>query len=178
MDFISHGLWGGIALGRSSRKSFWLAFLFGIAPDLLSFGFAFLGAFVGHGLEFWRGIGHPPDPAKIPACVYQLYNVTHSLVVFGLAFAAVWVVRGRPLWEMGAWGLHVVVDIFTHTTAFFPTPFLWPLLSVQFNGWAWSGPVIFVPNVVLLVVLYAVFLWKHRGWPKGLNEHEKRNSGG
>ena len=166
MDFISHGLWGGIALGRSSRKSFWLAFLFGIAPDLLSFGFAFLGAFVGHGLEFWRGIGHPPDPAKIPACVYQLYNVTHSLVVFGLAFAAVWVVRGRPLWEMGAWGLHVVVDIFTHTTAFFPTPFLWPLLNVRFSGWAWSDPVIFVPNVVLLAVLYTLFLWKHRGWPK------------
>lgn len=166
MDIISHGLWGGIALGRSSRKSFWLAFLFGIAPDLLSFGFVILGAFVAHGFEFWRGIGHPPDPAKIPAYVYHLYNVTHSLVVFGLAFGVVWLLRGKPLWEMGAWGLHVVVDIFTHTTAFFPTPFLWPLLTVRFNGWAWSDPVIFVPNVVLLAVLYTVFLWKHRGWPK------------
>jgi len=166
MDVISHGLWGGIALGRRSRKSFWLAFLFGVAPDLFSFGFVILGAVLAHGFEFLRGIGHPPDPAQIPAYVYHLYNVTHSLVVFALAFALVWLVRGRPLWEMGAWGLHVVVDIFTHTTAFFPTPFLWPLMSVQFNGRAWSDPVIFVPNVVLLVVLYAGFLWKHRGWPK------------
>lgn len=173
MDFISHGLWGGIALGRSSRKSFWLAFLFGIAPDLLSFGFVFLGNFIAHGSEFTRRIGHPPDAAQIPAYVHHLYNVTHSLVVFALAFGAVWLVRRRPLWEMGAWGLHVVVDTFTHTAAFFPTPFLWPLVDVQINGRAWSDPAIFFPNVVLLVVLYTVFLWKHSGWPKGTRAYEK-----
>ena len=167
MDFISHGLWGGIAFGRSSRRSLALAFLFGIAPDLLSFGPVVVGAIAAHGLDFSHRIGHPPDPAAIPAYVYHLYDLTHSLVVFGLAFALVWLLRRRPLWEMGAWGLHIVVDIFTHSTAFFPTPFLWPLFDVRFDGRSWADPVIFVPNVVLLVVLYAVFLWKHRGWPRG-----------
>lgn len=86
MDIISHGLWGGIALGRSSRKSFRTAFFFGVAPDLFSFGVFFAGAFAVHGLEFLQGIGRPPDAAQIPAYVYQLYNVTHSFVVFGPGF--------------------------------------------------------------------------------------------
>ncbi len=38
MDIVSHGLWGALAFGRSSRPSFWLAFVIGFAPDLLSFG--------------------------------------------------------------------------------------------------------------------------------------------
>lgn len=166
MDFISHGLWGGIALGRSNRKSFWLAFVFGISPDLFAFGFAFLANVVAHGFEFTNRIGRPPDASQIPAYVHQLYNISHSLVIFAAAFGVVWLVRRKPVWEMGAWGLHVGLDIFTHTTAFFPTPFLWPLADVQFNGVAWSDPRIFFPNVGVLVVLYAVFLWKHKGWPK------------
>lgn len=172
MDFVSHGLWGGIALGRSSRRSFRLAFLFGIAPDLCSFGIVVVGGLIAHGAEFTRGIGHPPDPSQIPAYVHHLYDVTHSLVVFALAFGLVWLVRKRPLWEMGAWGLHVLLDIFTHTTAFFPTPFLWPLADVRVDGRAWSEPDIFFPNVTLLVVLYAAFMWKHKGWPKGAQAPE------
>ena len=166
MDIISHGLWGGIALGRSSRKSFWTAFFFGVAPDLFSFGVFLAGAFAVHGFELFQAAGHPPDASQIPAYVYQLYDVTHSFVVFGLAFGLVSMLRGKPLWEMGAWGLHVAVDIFTHSDAFFPTPFLWPLLVVHFDGHPWSDPLIFVPNVVLLIVLYTAFVWTHRGWPK------------
>jgi len=162
MDIISHGLWGGIAFGRSSRKSFWAAFLFGVAPDLFSFGVVFLGGLLTHGLEFFRGMGHPPDVSQIPAYVYHLYDVTHSLVVFCLVFGVVWLLRGKPLLELGAWGLHLVMDIFTHSSAFFPTPFLWPLSTAHFDGLPWVDPLIFVPNVLLLALLYAGFFWKRR----------------
>ena len=162
MDVFSHGLWGGIALGRPSRKSYWMAFGFGVAPDLLSFGLVFAGGLWLHGFEFLRGIGRPPDASLIPAYVYHLYNVTHSLVVFGLVFGAVWLLRGRPLLKMGAWGLHLGMDIFTHSNAFFPTPFLWPLSDARFDGLPWTDLRIFVPNVLLLALLYAWFFWKRR----------------
>jgi uncharacterized membrane protein YhaH (DUF805 family) len=162
MDIVSHGLWGGIALGRSSRRSYWTAFLFGVAPDLFAFGFLFIGAVSIRGSSIWRNTGHPPPASEFPAYVFQLYSVSHSLVVFALAFALVWLLRGKPLLEMGAWGLHIVTDIFTHATTFFPTPFLWPLAQFRFNGHPWWDPRIFIPNVAVLAALYAVFFWRSR----------------
>jgi membrane-bound metal-dependent hydrolase YbcI (DUF457 family) len=162
MDTLSHGLWGGIALGRASRRSFWTAFGFGIAPDLFSFGLVFANGLLTHGLDFFNGLGHPPDPALIPAYVHQLYNATHSLVVFAVVFALVWLWRGQPMLELGAWGLHIVVDIFTHSEAFFPTPFLWPLSEARVNGLPWSDPRIFFSNVVLLAALYGWFYYRRR----------------
>ena len=162
MDIVSHGLWGGIALGRSSRRSFWTAFAIGMAPDLFSFGLLFANGLLAHGLDFFNGLGHPPDPSLIPPYVHRLYEATHSLVVFAIVFAFVWLVRGRPFMELGAWGLHVTMDIFTHSDAFFPTPFLWPLSDARVDGVPWNRPIIFVPNVLLLVALYAWFLLRKK----------------
>lgn len=157
MDIVSHGLWGGLALGRTSRRSFWTAFGFGTVPDLFSFGLVFANGLWVHGLDFFNGLGHPPDPTLIPAYVYSLYNATHSLVVFALVFSLVWLLRGKPLMELGAWGLHIAVDIFTHSEAFFPTPFLLPLSDLRVDGVPWSDPRIFFSNVLLLAALYAWF---------------------
>jgi hypothetical protein len=55
---------------------------------------------------------------------------------------------------MLAWLLHILVDIPTHSTRFFPTPFLWPISSYEFSGIGWANPMIFIPNVVLLTSLY------------------------
>jgi len=162
MDFLSHGLWGGIALGRGSRRSFWTAFGFGVAPDLFSFGLVFANGLLTHGLDFFNGLGHPPEPAAIPAYVYTLYNATHSLAVFAAVFALVWWLRGRPLWELGAWGLHIAVDIFTHSAEFFPTPFLWPLSDARVNGVPWSDPRIFFSNLLALTLVYGGWAWWRR----------------
>ncbi len=162
MDFLSHGLWGGIAVGRASRRSFWTAFLIGMAPDLCSFGLLFADGLLTHGLDFFNGLGHPPDRALIPAYIDPLYNATHSLLVFAAVFALVWLVRRRPLWELGAWGLHIALDIFTHSAEFFPTPFLWPLSDARVNGVPWSEPWIFFGNVLLLATLYAWFWLRRR----------------
>ena len=162
MDIVSHGLWGGLALGRASRRSFWTAFGFGTVPDLFSFGLVFANGLWVHGLDFFNGLGHPPDPTLIPAYVYSLYNATHSLLVFALVFGLVWLVRGKPLMELGAWGLHIAVDIFTHSAAFFPTPFLWPLSDLRVDGVPWSDPRIFFSNVLLLATLYAWFFLRRK----------------
>jgi membrane-bound metal-dependent hydrolase YbcI (DUF457 family) len=164
MDIASHGLWGGIAFGRGNRRSFGLAFFFGILPDLVSFGPFYVAVFLG--LAQRPRFGHePPDPSLFPFYVHGAYSVTHSLVVFLVAFALLWAVFREPIWETFAWGLHILLDIFTHSYRFFPTPFLWPISHFKFDGWPWGMPAIFIPNVVLLALCYAWLLLRRRKVP-------------
>ncbi len=157
MDTLSHALYGGVAFGRENKISYWKAFAIGLAPDIFSFGIFTAGAVLGlvSGPDWSAG---PPDPASIPAYVHALYDVTHSLVVASLVIAFVWYVRGKPMVELFAWPLHILIDIPTHSSEFFPTPFLWPLSDYRFNGVSWGTPVIFYTNLALLAVLYLHFL--------------------
>ena len=157
MDIVSHGLWGSLAFGRKNRGSFWLAFGIGLAPDLFSFGVLWAAATLGLSPKPDFSHGIPPE-SSIPPYVHHLYDVTHSFVVFLAVFALLWLLAKRPVWELGAWGLHVLVDIPTHSFAFFPTPFLWPLSDWKFDGWQWSQPVILIPNFTVLFLLYGWFL--------------------
>lgn len=155
MDIVSHGLWGSLAFGRRNRRSFWLAFLFGIAPDLLSFGPFFATVFLG--FRPWPHVSVEPATPLMPAYVNHLYNITHSLVVFALLFGLLTLIFRRPIWEFSAWGFHILFDIPTHSYRFFPTPFLWPVSTFQVSGWSWASPWIFFPNGILLVLLYVWF---------------------
>lgn len=162
MDIASHGLWGGIAFGRKNKKSFWTAFLFGIMPDLLAFGPFFIGILLGfYQRPIFNGT-EPPNPALIPSFVSKIYSTTHSLIVFAAVFFIVWLILKRPVYEMLAWGLHIFLDIPTHSYAFFPTPFLWPISHFEVNGISWSHPVIFVPDIILLVIFYAWYFLRKR----------------
>jgi len=165
MDILSHGLWGGIAFGRSSRRSFWRAFAIGLAPDLLSFGILWAAAMLGFSAKPDFSRGTPPE-SSIPRYVHLLYTVTHSFIVFSTAFLAVWFLRKHPAWELGAWGLHVLMDVPTHSFAFFPTPFLWPLSNWRFDGWQWMTPAILIPDYVVLLLLYGWYFaypyWANR----------------
>ena len=154
MDVLSHGLWGAIVFGRRTRTRFWLTFLIGMAPDLLSFGILTLAAMLGLAEQPDFSHGTPPE-SSIPSYVHHLYHATHSLVVFLLVFVLVWVSAKQPVWELSAWGLHVVMDIPLHSADFFPTPFLWPLSEWTFNGWQWMTPSILIPDILLLILLYA-----------------------
>jgi Na+/phosphate symporter len=96
MDIVSHGLWGAIAFGRKSRLSFWLAFVIGLAPDLLSFGILWTAAMVG--LEDKPNFSHgTPPESSIPQYVHHLYNVTHSFIVFLIVFLLIWFLLKRPV---------------------------------------------------------------------------------
>ena len=153
MDIVSHGLWGAGAFGRKSKKDFWIAFFFGIMPDLFSFGIFTISTLLGFvdGPDWRSG---PPDPSSIPSYVGGLYNITHSFIVFAFVFLIVWVIRKKPYYLMMGWPLHILFDIGTHSTSFFPTPFLWPLISYRFNGVPWSDPQILIPNFVFLALIY------------------------
>ena len=160
MDIFSHGLWGSLAFGRKSKRSFFTALFFGMAPDLFSFGIFFLAVLLGFSSR--PDFSEPPDARLIPAYVGHLYNFTHSFIVFMILFWLLWAIFRRPVWEFSAWGLHILFDIPTHSHRFFPTPFLWPLSHFEVNGIPWASPQIFIPNVVLLVAFYLWFFVSRR----------------
>lgn len=162
MDIISHGLWGAAGFGRRSKRDFSIAFFFGVFPDLFSFGIFTIANVLGFSNRpNWKE-GTPPMES-IPDYVHQLYNFTHSLVAFLVVFALMWILRKKPYWLMGGWGLHIVFDIFGHSYEFFPTPIFWPISNWKFNGIPWSDPRVFIPNIVLLVVVYS-FIVARRRW--------------
>lgn len=135
---------------------FWWAFFFGMMPDILVFGPSFIGRFISmlsHGGSFFGR----PDFASIPQYVYQGYNITHSIVIFAIVFGLVWFIRRKPPLVILGWPLHIITDLFTHSTEFFPTPIFWPISDFHVNGIPWSTPYIFIPNVILLIILYTYF---------------------
>lgn len=166
MDILSHGLWGGLAFGRKSKKTFAVTMLFGMLPDAIPFGVPFL-AFMGKSIVS-GAIFRAPIPgegyAGMPAYVHEFYAVTHSLVIFVVVFVIVALMRKRPYLPLASWGLHVLMDIPVHTRAFFPTPFLWPISDYTFDGINWSHAVIFLPNILVLALCCAWF-WRNREVP-------------
>ncbi len=162
MDVFSHGLWTAAAYKGASIKTkkpfkIWWAVFFGLAPDLFSFGILFITRLVtGHLFKPEFIDDHGLHPELVPNYIHTLYNWTHSLVIFGIAFLLIWAIRRKPFWELAAWGFHILSDIPTHTDAFFPTPFLWPISNYHVSVISWASPAFFIPNYSILVLVYAV----------------------
>ncbi|MBW7996360.1 MAG: hypothetical protein FVQ81_07310, partial [Candidatus Glassbacteria bacterium] len=156
MDTLAHGLWGGLAAGW--KKRFGLAFLFGIAPDLSSFG-ALMA------IRIVSGTFAPGRPSvhTLPDWLHTAYNCSHSLIVIG----AVWLVlrftaRGVAV-PFLAWPLHIICDIPTHSKAFFPTPFLFPLSDYTYDGFSWGQSWFMILNYTCLLVTAAAWVgYRHR----------------
>ncbi len=172
MDVFAHALWTH-AVHRSTllvkgvrpqRRNIWVAVFFGLAPDLFSFGFLFatrIYHWLFAGGEFF--LSGPPNPGTVPRYVFESYNYTHSLVIFLAVFGLVWLVRKKPYWLMFGWGMHILFDVFSHSKALFPTPFLFPIADVKVNGWRWGDPTFMTINYSLLVVTYlAIFIFSNK----------------
>jgi hypothetical protein len=154
MDTLAHGLWGSAAFGQRERKDFWPAFFLGMGPDLFSFGpFFLMWALHGFSPMHRAPAGHP-DPSAIPHYVYAAYNVTHSLVVWGAVGALLWLARKRAPWVWGAWALHILCDIPTHSIRFFPTPFLWPFATPFVDGVPWANRWFMAANYAAIVTAF------------------------
>jgi hypothetical protein len=152
MDVFAHFLWS-VALFWQQRKRL-LAGLYGVLPDLLSFGLLFVGE-LGH----ITGRG-PPPVESLPSWLFVMYNITHSFVVWLALFGLVWLVMRKPPILLGAWGIHIICDVFTHTPAYFPTPVFWPLSDwVYVHGVSWAHPVFMAVNYGSLAVVYGIIVW-------------------
>ena len=175
MDVFSHGLWSGAAAKAANIKfktKFrikWAVF-WGILPDLLGFGILFVVMF------FSQMIGKPIMPFSHPEnmepaimnghwvfiATNLLYNISHSLFIFALVFALSCLWLKKPIWEMSAWLLHILIDIPTHSYQFYPTPFLWPFSGYKFNGFAWGNKWFMIINYSLIIIAYLLLYFYQR----------------
>ncbi|KKQ23176.1 hypothetical protein A2999_02945 [Candidatus Wolfebacteria bacterium RIFCSPLOWO2_01_FULL_38_11] len=168
MDVFSHGLWSGIIYKAVNKKrknplKIKLAAFFGVFPDVFSFTPLFVWMFFGlisgsfSFSDFPRPENVEPtqrDTLFIFRLVNLLYSLSHSLPIFLIIFGLVYLIFKRPIWEIFAWLVHILIDIPTHTYQFYPTPFLWPFSDIKFNGFVWSAPWFLILNYSAIILIY------------------------
>ncbi len=153
MDIFAHVLWSYAIF--HNRKYVWWATLFGVLPDILSFGILFVMNLVNG--NFHRGL---PALNTLPKWLFTAYNLTHSFVLFVAVFFAVFLLAKNWYLPLLAWGIHILIDIPTHSFRFFPTPFLWPISGYMFNGISWATPWFMLLNYGSLVAVYVLIYLK------------------
>ena len=175
MDIFSHGLWAGVLYKflnlkiRGKKKfNFWLAVFFGVFPDLFAFAIPFVWNFFNILIGKSSGFPHPDatEPATQALPMFQLanhlYNFSHSIIIFALVFAIAFFIFRKKSFILGAWLLHILMDIPTHTYKFFPTPVFWPLAGWKFSGFSWANPWFLAVDYGLLIIVYSWLIWKER----------------
>ena len=160
MDILAHGLWTNVMYKaipetRNNRKLTYWGIAFGLLPDLVSFTPVFiygLYALIFKHQAFFAGPPGPDNPFFNYAV--QSYNYTHSIVIWLAATILLWIILKKfPIIMLG-WALHIFIDIFSHTEAFFATPFLFPISGFKISIVSWAHPVFMLINYSLLIILY------------------------
>lgn len=76
-----------------------------------------------------------PDP---PTWMEGGHHVFHSLPLLVLVAWFIYWRNGRlPRRVLGAWALHIIIDIPTHSRRHWAPRFLWPISKVTVNGVSW-----------------------------------------
>jgi membrane-bound metal-dependent hydrolase YbcI (DUF457 family) len=92
--------------------------------------------------------------------VWDVYNCTHSLLVFAAFFSVLWLVMRRPILATLGWLLHILLDSFTHR-GMFAIQFLWPASSFHLDGVPWETGWFLAATYGLLITL-CLLLWRSR----------------
>jgi hypothetical protein len=87
---------------------------------------------------------------------HHLHCIAHSAVVAGAVMLVLWVAL-RSVWiPLLGWWSHIMIDVFTHSAEYYPSPALYPITERGFDGLAWNTPGFLLLNYVALA---AVGLW-------------------
>jgi hypothetical protein len=179
MDIFAHGLWAAAMASGLKRipgvriRSAWTAW-WGVFPDLFAFTLPVTQELYLRlaGVYSYEQAGHRGAPHHAE-WVWQLYQISHSLVVFALVFGLAALVARRPAAELLGWLLHILIDIPSHSLLFFPTPFLWPVSSFQFDGVSWANRRFMLSNYSALALAYFA-LWRSGRKPRRPDWHGPR----
>jgi hypothetical protein len=161
MDIFAHALWTS-AGARGANESFfkkhrisvaWTAF-WGIFPDLFAFGIPMILSvpmIIKNGFHF--------DRSLLLGLPQELYQYSHSLVIWAVVFLVVWLIAKRPKLALLGWALHILIDIPSHAGTFYPTPFLFPISNYKFlHGIPWSNKWYMLINYSCLLIVFGFML--------------------
>ena len=157
MDTFSHALWGKGLFGY--RKFYWYPVFFGIFPDMISFGVFGIVKFLFNPKSMQFG---KPELSEIPVWVHSMYDFSHSMVI-AMIFVLIFFKFDKNLFFASlAWPFHIILDFFTHSIEYFPTPILWPISDYKFDGIPWSNKYVFGANLIGLIVLFSYRFFKKK----------------
>ncbi len=174
MDIVAHTLWAGAGVALATHRwpvaprTAFLTLLLAALPDVFH-----LLPIIGW---WWFGDGSfatvrayaialPGQAPQLPPWVAQwsqhLHCVTHSALVAGAVTLLLGAIR-RVLWvPLLGWWSHIVIDVFTHSADYYPSPVLYPITQRGFDGLAWNTPWFMVLNYAVLCAVGG-WLWGSR----------------
>jgi hypothetical protein len=173
MDILAHTLWANYGSRKANRmidkrnekkpevkpipklNVVWTSF-FGVFPDFFAFTIPtiimFLGLMTGSTTLTELGSRQGPTVGTF-SLASNLYQYSHSLVLWAVVFIVVWFIYKRPRFELLGWALHILIDIPSHVISFFPTPFLFPISNYHFPyGVSWGNKYYMIVNYSLLLI--------------------------
>ena len=172
MDVLAHALWAGAGLALGRRRIAFtprvaaLTVAAAVAPDLPHFFPIMAWAIFGDGSMQALGSyavalpgAEPAVPPVIDTLSHTLHCVTHSAIVAGLVTLLLrpWM---RTAWlPLAGWWSHIVIDVFTHSADYYPSPVLYPITRSGFDGVAWNTPWFMLANYLALAGAY-LWLWR------------------
>jgi membrane-bound metal-dependent hydrolase YbcI (DUF457 family) len=178
VDIVAHGLWAGLGVAAVARRrhvprraafaTVGLAMLPDLAQLLPLVGAALFG---GGGVRVLSAYvaalpGFEPTlPPALAIAVHHLHCTMHSAVVAGLVTLALWAARRSFWWPLLGWWSHIVVDVFTHSADFYPSPVLYPFTERGFDGVAWNTPLALMLNYAALAAAFALLAWRRAARP-------------
>lgn len=108
----------------------------------------------------------PVLPTMVNLMSHHLHCIMHSAIVAGVVTLLLWCIL-RCLWiPLLGWWSHIVIDVFTHSAEFYPSPVLYPITQRGFDGLAWNTTWFLALNYVALGVI-AVWLFRSRLGDRG-----------
>lgn len=167
MDILAHMLWANYGARTANPKLIekkkkpinltWVT-IWAVFPDLFAFTITFLTLIP----ALFSGSFADGRPSTMGLAA-NLYQYSHSLVIWAVVFIIVWIIAKRPRLELLGWALHILIDIPSHAGNFYATPFLFPLSDWKFmHGVPWSNPTYMIINYSLLLIVTVYFLRKKK----------------
>jgi hypothetical protein len=170
MDIVAHGAWAGLGVAFACRRrpiparTVAAVVALAVLPDLAQLlPLVGLAASRGdfHVLHAYATATPGSEPLLPPAVAFwshHLHCVLHSAVAAAVVTALSWALM-RTLWlPLLGWWSHVVIDVFTHSAEFYPSPVLYPFTYWGFDGVAWNAPWFMALNYGAIAA--ALVLWR------------------
>jgi hypothetical protein len=175
MDILAHGLWVGIGVAWArrqwpvSRKAAAATVGLAVAPDLVQLAPLVVAALFGsEGVRLLSAYatalpGFEPAMSPLVAMLtHHLHCIMHSAVVAAAVTAIVWAWRKAPWWPLLGWWSHIVIDVFTHSADFYPSPVLYPITQRGFDGVAWNTPAFLIINYAAMAITVTALVFAAR----------------
>ena len=169
MDIVAHGVWVGLGAvwmhrnRRLDRRTAALAVGMAVAPDLVQLlPLGYLALVTSDGWSVMQAYANalpgyePSMPPALTLLTHHLHCVMHSALVAGVVTAACWVWLRRFWLPLLGWWTHILIDVFTHSADFYPSPVLYPVTYWGFDGIAWNTPWFMVVNYLVMLAVATV----------------------